>query len=205
MPDVALRTCAAPGCGALVRSGRCDRHALQKAMSLPYSSAKGYDRRWRVYSERVRAGMIWRGTDGRVLGVLCGDRPHAAPETGDSVCQREGRVQPAECIDHIVPVAGPNDPRLHDRSNHQALCNRCHALKRQRESLAARATVTPRLRAAGSGRNPWRLRGGATVPGAQNSAPEIKRCWWFFKWEARAAVGFASGLAGSRKTMRSER
>jgi 5-methylcytosine-specific restriction endonuclease McrA len=68
-----------------------------------------------------------------------------APETGDSVCKREGRVTQLAngggVVDHIEPVDGKDDPRFWDQANHAGLCDRCHDLKRQRESMAARGQV----------------------------------------------------------------
>jgi 5-methylcytosine-specific restriction protein A len=86
----------------------------------------GYDHRWAKYARAFRSEF-----------PLCGMTSTGVP-TGDSRCQMRRRVSPAQCVDHIVPICGPNDPRFYDRSNHQSLCNSCHAVKRQRESMEAR-------------------------------------------------------------------
>jgi 5-methylcytosine-specific restriction enzyme A len=124
MPDRPLRPCAQPGCPALVRMGRCEKHARLREQERGSSTERGYDGAWRAYSERFRAEF-----------PLCGDRPPEARETQDSVCRQAGRVEAAALVDHIVPIAGPGDARFYDRSNHQSLCQDCHNLKRQRESM----------------------------------------------------------------------
>jgi len=123
MPDRPLRHCTMPWCPALVRSGRCAAHARQVDQQRGSSTERGYDGRWRAYSQRFRAEF-----------PLCGMRPPEAPATSDSVCRLEGRVTAATLVDHIVPIAGGGDPRFYDASNHQALCDTCHNRKRERES-----------------------------------------------------------------------
>ena len=70
---------------------------------------------------------------------LCGDRPNGDP-TGDSQCLRQRLPVPATVVDHIIPVTGPDDPTFYRPEAHQALCARCHDVKRQRESMQARRT-----------------------------------------------------------------
>ena len=43
-------------------------------------------------------------------------------------CLRNGRIIPALHVDHIVPIKSAPDLRL-DVSNHQSLCEPCHAAK----------------------------------------------------------------------------
>jgi len=45
-----------------------------------------------------------------------------------------GCGQPADCVDHITPVTGPDDPLFWDDSNHQSLCTSCHSKKTATES-----------------------------------------------------------------------
>jgi len=65
---------------------------------------------------------------------LCGDAPPEAPRTTDSVCRATGRLEAATVVDHIVPVAGADDPTFYVLEGLQALCERCHNAKRSRES-----------------------------------------------------------------------
>ena len=51
---------------------------------------------------------------------------------------RTPRVEVATVVDHIMPVTGADDPRFYDPTNHQALCERCHNVKRQREAMGGR-------------------------------------------------------------------
>ncbi len=45
-----------------------------------------------------------------------------------AMCLREGRIEAAEMVDHIIPHRG--DPVLfRDKKNWQSLSNRCHRIK----------------------------------------------------------------------------
>ncbi len=63
-------------------------------------------------------------------------------------CRREGRVGPAECVDHIIPHKG--DPDLFwDQSNWQSSCKHHHDQKtgaRTAASVAHRASAGARAR-----------------------------------------------------------
>ncbi|MFG1873377.1 HNH endonuclease signature motif containing protein [Sphaerisporangium sp. NPDC049003] len=67
MPTRAPRRCTAAGCGEDSEfDGRCARHRHPtrrgKAQPRPSSHAQGYDRAWRVISERARAEEPWCAT-----------------------------------------------------------------------------------------------------------------------------------------------
>jgi 5-methylcytosine-specific restriction endonuclease McrA len=51
----------------------------------------------------------------------------------------------ASVVDHVIPVTGPDDPRFYVPECHQALCDRCHNVKRSRESrdVAFTSAVEP--------------------------------------------------------------
>lgn len=49
------------------------------------------------------------------------------------MCKDQGRLVAAECVDHIKPISGRDDPRLLDQHNLQALCLSCHNVKTGRE------------------------------------------------------------------------
>ncbi len=46
-------------------------------------------------------------------------------------CEKEGRIVPATCVDHIVPHRGDED-RFWDQDNWQSLCVRHHGQKTAR-------------------------------------------------------------------------
>jgi 5-methylcytosine-specific restriction enzyme A len=128
------RRCSTVGCGhpATGPRGTCEAHgkaAIQTDNRRKGSAAaQGYGARWRHY----RAWYLEQYP-------ACGDRSPLAPNTTDSLCQRERRLVPAALVDHIVPIRGPNDPNFFDEGNHQSLCSSCHNRKRQREARAGRA------------------------------------------------------------------
>ena len=127
MPTAVQRYCQQLGCLALVREGFCPTHERQAQRLYDdrrgSAHSRGYGARWGHYRQTFRA-----------LYPLCGMRPPGAPETADSRCAAAGRVEPMYVVDHIVPVTGPDDPTFDDPRNHQALCERCHNAKRQREA-----------------------------------------------------------------------
>ena len=47
------------------------------------------------------------------------------------LCEEKHIYKPATVVDHIIPMANGGDPWRED--NLQALCNRCHAIKTNRE------------------------------------------------------------------------
>jgi 5-methylcytosine-specific restriction protein A len=94
----------------LVDSGRCPGH--QKAQHQQYdstrgnSSERGYTWRWRKYRTHYLSS-----------NPLC------------AVCRVQGIVKAADCVDHITPVKGADDPLFWEPSNHQPLCTPCHSVK----------------------------------------------------------------------------
>lgn len=110
MPQAALRPCTYPGCGALSKDGRCDKHPRTRDRDYDRrrgsAAARGYGYRWQQYSENYR----------RAHPLCCR-------------CKARGVTTPTECVDHIEPVTGPDDPRFWDPDNHQSLCLTCHSEK----------------------------------------------------------------------------
>jgi 5-methylcytosine-specific restriction protein A len=64
VPQRALTTCSTPGCGQLVKSGRCDDCATIAERQRGSSSARGYGKRHR---DRFRRAVIERD----ICCVLC--------------------------------------------------------------------------------------------------------------------------------------
>ena len=108
-----------PRCRQLV-TGRCPCGAVARDHARPNAAARGYcNVRWRRFRDHQLA-----------LQPLC------------VLCERAGRVQLATCVDHIVPVEGPTDPRFLDARAVQSLCTPCHSKKTATEdsAFARRAT-----------------------------------------------------------------
>lgn len=114
MPYKPPRQCRTPACAEVTRhpSGYCDKHEeYRNAVKREYekhrlsAAIRGYDRTWRKY----RKAFLRKNP-------LC------------KQCEAEGRITSATVVDHIQDHKG--DPDLFwDRSNHQALCKRCHDRK----------------------------------------------------------------------------
>lgn len=47
------------------------------------------------------------------------------------MCERDGRVKAATCVDHIKPHRGDHD-LMWDQANWESLCTHCHASTKQR-------------------------------------------------------------------------
>lgn len=65
------------------------------------STKRGYGYQWEKYSRQYRR-----------------DNPMCAK------CEH-----PADCVDHIQPITGPDDPLFWIEENHQPLCTTCHSKK----------------------------------------------------------------------------
>ena len=116
MPIAPPRPCAQPGCGALVKSGRCEKHQQQVKQikrgadkRRGTSTQRGYNWRWR----KVRLSFL-------KLHPLC---VH---------CQAEGVITAATVVDHIKPHKG-DQALFWDVDNYQSLCARHHNVKTARE------------------------------------------------------------------------
>jgi 5-methylcytosine-specific restriction protein A len=135
MSQAPMRICSEPGCPTPTRDTRCPAHTRTHIQAYDRqrgtSTERGYGARW----GRYRAWFLEQWP-------LCGDKPDSAPQTKDSECEWLGLQVPASVVDHIIPVTGPDDPTFFRPEAHQALCSRCHDVKRQREATAARKMGT---------------------------------------------------------------
>lgn len=112
MPERPLRPCArsSAGCPNLTRDSAyctdCEPKYGKSAQDRARGSAakRGYGKRWQEYRERYL-----RREDHVFCACGC------------------GRL--ATDVDHIIPVAGPEDPLFWKPSNHQPLAHECHARK----------------------------------------------------------------------------
>jgi 5-methylcytosine-specific restriction protein A len=128
MPMAALRPCAAHGCPALVRRGRCPAHTTQVSRERGSASARGYGASWR----RLRALVLLQ-------------------EPFCRACRAQGRVTASQDVDHIRPRAlGGTD----DRGNLQGLCHACHSAKTLREQRGGGAkSLEPHILGTAGARN----------------------------------------------------
>ena len=121
MPSAPRKVCNKPGCGKLTTGSFCEEHAAKrkaevKAAAIRYdeergtAASRGYGSRWARYSRSFRDEH-----------PLCAE------------CQRNGRLKKCDCVDHIIPVSGPDDPLFWEPSNHQSLCYNCHSIKTAKE------------------------------------------------------------------------
>ncbi len=118
MPSALLRPCPGDGgrCPELVESGPCPAHRRAQEQRRGSAHSRGYDRRWRAYSQS------WLERHPR-----CGERMDGELHAEHSRCVQAGRVGQATVTDHIVPVAAGG--AFWDRANHQSLCATCHGAK----------------------------------------------------------------------------
>ena len=107
MPRTAPKPCTFPGCPAITRGGRCERH--QRRTEGDYdrkrgtAAQRGYDATWR----RLRKMVLNR----------------------QPICQACGR-RPATEVDHIIPKARGGDDSF---ENLAGLCRPCHSRKTAKE------------------------------------------------------------------------
>jgi 5-methylcytosine-specific restriction enzyme A len=121
LPMAPKHPCAEPRCPNLVERGtsRCPDHA--RAYDLQRGSAKdrGYDSRWNRASRRFR--HRW---------PLCGMKADGTLDTENSWCAAEGRTTLAQCVQHIQPHQGPDDPLFMRESNWLSSCFKCNNKRR---------------------------------------------------------------------------
>lgn len=121
VPEAPKKPCAAPGCRRLTLARYCSDHERKRENSqrnnrIRYdqergtATSRGYNFRWSKYSKQYR-----------VEHPLC------------VMCKAKGILTLAECVDHIEPVNGADDPKFWDESNHQSLCHSCHSEKTAKE------------------------------------------------------------------------
>lgn len=112
MPRRSRVPCGKPGCPTLIPpgTGRCDAHqteAYRADRDARGSAAdRGYDARWK----KRRDSFLRKHP-------LC------------AMCERSGKTEAANTVDHIIPVSGPGDPLFWDERNWQSLSTDCHNRK----------------------------------------------------------------------------
>ena len=104
-PSRPLKPCSYPGCSALVKGGRCDKHSKQAQQASDdrrmSSSKRGYDRRW----QQIRLLALSRQP-------LCCD------------CEQAGLIVAANEVHHIKALRNGG---THAMDNLLCLCHACHS------------------------------------------------------------------------------
>lgn len=120
MGITARRFCKHAGCSALVGglSRYCEAHKAEEQEAERRAEARrgsarerGYTTRWNKYSKHFLS---------RPENQFC--KLHL--DAGCAVV--------AQCVDHIDPPDGADDPKFWDRNNHQAACIHCNSVKGRR-------------------------------------------------------------------------
>lgn len=127
MAQRSMHFCQWPGCSNITADRFCNEHRAageeqreqkqrdqKRRMDCRRGSARqrGYDTRWSKYSKWFLS------------------QPH------NQVCALhldDGCAIIAQCVDHIDPPDGPNDPRFWDTANHQPACIHCNSVKGHRK------------------------------------------------------------------------
>ena len=109
MPHLAPKVCNYPGCYAKIKGGYCKEHTKKKARQREARrktpNERGYTWKWRVAARNYL-------------------RQHPLCEH----CLKEGILNPATVVDHIIPHQGDMD-KFWDTNNLQAMAKSCHDRK----------------------------------------------------------------------------
>lgn len=117
MPSKAKRFCAHAGCSNLTTGKYCEVHQSDADQAYKdrdrrrgTAQERGYTYRWAKYSKQYLS------------------------HPDHQICKLHlpGCTLLAECVDHIVPVNGPDDPNFWLESNHQSSCLHCNTIKGKR-------------------------------------------------------------------------
>lgn len=115
MPSKALKPCAYPRCkNYATNKGYCQDHQQQTRQydkERGNAHQRGYDAKWRKAREYFLSE-----------NPLC------------VMCQQQGRITPANVVDHIQPHKG-NQDLFWDEANWQPLCQSCHNSKTAKEDM----------------------------------------------------------------------
>lgn len=117
MPYKPAKPCARPGRREKIHERFCKRHLTEtrrrEDKARGSAAARGYDRPWRRLAEAFKRA-----------NPLC------------KRCLERGVTRSMDCVDHIVPHAGYDDPLRLDWNNLQSLRDPCHGHKTATEDGA---------------------------------------------------------------------
>ncbi|MDZ3745338.1 HNH endonuclease [Pseudoglutamicibacter cumminsii] len=108
VPRKPKRPCSQPGCPELTDHRFCPAHA------------RAEDERYRTYQRDPAINKRYDHRRRKIRNAYIQAHPLCEQ------CQTQGRVTPAQEVDHIVPL---EDGGTHDEANLQALCKPCHSSK----------------------------------------------------------------------------
>lgn len=122
MPKAPRKPCRYPGCNELVEGSYCGKHLKVKEIKkveqrIKYDNERGTAHSRGYTSKWSKAAKIYLTNN-----PLC------------AACLKIGKLEVAQCVDHIEPVTGPDDPKFWDETNWQSLSNRCHSIKTASEN-----------------------------------------------------------------------
>ena len=117
MPEAPLKACQGAGCKNLSKGSYCEkctgkRAVTKRVAAIRYdlergtASSRGYNSKWAKYSLQYRR-----------------EHPLCVLFLKDKI------LTAVQCVDHIVPVNGSDDPLFWDENNHQSLCKTHHGIK----------------------------------------------------------------------------
>jgi 5-methylcytosine-specific restriction protein A len=109
MPSRAMRPCVYPGCRELTTDGHCAKHPKKENRGSAYE--RGYTHRW------DKQAKLFLSRPENQFCVLRLDKD----------CNRL-----SQCVDHIDPPNGPDDPRFFNENNWQPACIHCNSVKGHR-------------------------------------------------------------------------
>jgi 5-methylcytosine-specific restriction protein A len=120
MPKRSYRFCKQAGCNELTRdaSGYCAAHRAEGEQHKKEAESR-YNRSRSNYTKAEHT-YKWQQYSKRYLQ----DPDH-------QICRLhlKGCTLIADCVDHIVPPSGPDDPLFWDPGNHQPSCLHCNSVK----------------------------------------------------------------------------
>lgn len=117
MPQKPFRACAHFGCTNLTRERFCEDHIDDKKKEKQFyekrrgtAYQRGYDHKWNKESKRFRN----------------------KPDNQFCYIQGPQCAELVECVDHIFPPDGPDDPRFNEDKNYGPACIACNSWKNHR-------------------------------------------------------------------------
>lgn len=125
MPTKSKRLCQHPGCPNLTTDRFCPAHAADE-MLLAKQRERAEDRRRGTAAQRGYTARWARYAKAYL----------ARPENKFCVLHLDdGCAGVAQCVDHIVPPASPEDPLFWEGGNHQPACIHCNSVKGRKKII----------------------------------------------------------------------
>ena len=120
MASKSLHFCNYNACPELTANRYCPKHqkeySAQSDRKRGSAQERGYDSRWQKY-----AAWFLSQPENQLCALRLDD----------------GCALVAQCVDHIDPPNGPDDPRFWDESNWQPSCIHCNSVKGRKKIVGA--------------------------------------------------------------------